>query len=393
MSHQGCRAGSCARRCSRYQPSVTWIIVLPDTRGASGPNAAGASANCRTAPTFEVRRPSRSSWAISASWGRSASTTKKTARPFSGWNAGVLAMVTIVRPALRAHSNAGGCHPRSHRAPHQPRPHPLGGHAPSPRIRRRQDRARGLCRRPCRFRSLESQPDAQAARRSNRPRLRRRGSARFARRAGGRGRTGPAMPSSPRSPHPRRRHDQRLPATAQGCAPPSQRTPPASRCGTSRPARTPAARRSRRWSDSPARRQRPTSCPGTLGVRSRPPRSVRVPDQASSPRVKPAACTRTMTSFSAACGYGRSVRDSPARPASRSWTAMACIAVSSLLRNIPSRWVQQVEYECRCCADQPATNREGPPSTPKSAKLCSPTYTPASGTQAREKLTRTVATW
>ena len=38
-----------------HQPSVTWMIVFPDTRGASGPNAAGASASGRTATTLEVR--------------------------------------------------------------------------------------------------------------------------------------------------------------------------------------------------------------------------------------------------------------------------------------------------------------------------------------------------
>ena len=42
--------------------------------------------------------------------------------------------------------------------------------------------------------------------------------------------------------------------------------------------------------------------------------------------VKPAAWTRTMTSFSAACGYGRSVRVSPPTPASRSRTVMACMS-------------------------------------------------------------------
>jgi hypothetical protein len=47
-----------------YQPSVTRMIVFPDTGGASGPDAAGASANSRTAPTFEVSRPSRSRGAV-----------------------------------------------------------------------------------------------------------------------------------------------------------------------------------------------------------------------------------------------------------------------------------------------------------------------------------------
>jgi hypothetical protein len=60
------------------------MIVFPDTRGASGPNAAGASVNGRTAPTFEASRPSRSRWASSASWERLASTTKKIARLCSG---------------------------------------------------------------------------------------------------------------------------------------------------------------------------------------------------------------------------------------------------------------------------------------------------------------------
>ena len=45
-----------------------------------------------------------------------------------------------------------------------------------------------------------------------------------------------------------------------------------------------------------------SSWPGTLGVRSRPARSTQVDDQSSSPGVNPAACTRTMTSFWAACG-------------------------------------------------------------------------------------------
>lgn len=47
------------------------MIVFPDTRGAWGPSMAGASASGRTAPTFEVSRPSRSRWASSASWERS----------------------------------------------------------------------------------------------------------------------------------------------------------------------------------------------------------------------------------------------------------------------------------------------------------------------------------
>jgi hypothetical protein len=67
-----------------------------------------------------------------------------------------------------------------------------------------------------------------------------------------------------------------------------------------------------------------TSCLGTLGVRSRPARSVRVPADSSSPGVNPPACTRAMTSFSAACGYGTSVSDNPARPGrgrGRRWLA------------------------------------------------------------------------
>jgi hypothetical protein len=81
----------------------------------------------------------------------------------------------------------------------------------------------------------------------------------------------------------------------------------------------------------------------------------------SSPRVNPAACTRTMRSFSAACGYGKSSRDSPARPASRSRIAMACVAISSLMVEIRCRWVQQVAHGCRRRPLPPVTNREGPP--------------------------------
>src|SRR4051812_38668430 len=81
-----------------YQPSVTRMIVLPGTRGASGPNAAGASARGRTATTLEASRPSRSRCASSASCERSASTTKKIARPFAGWIVGGSAMVTSVPP-------------------------------------------------------------------------------------------------------------------------------------------------------------------------------------------------------------------------------------------------------------------------------------------------------
>jgi hypothetical protein len=43
-----------------------------------------------------------------------------------------------------------------------------------------------------------------------------------------------------------------------------------------------------------------SSCPGTLGVRSRPARLVHVVGQFSFPEVNPAVRTRTMTSFSAA---------------------------------------------------------------------------------------------
>ena len=87
-----------------YQPSMTWMIVFPDACGASGPNAAGASANGRTAPTFEVSRPSRSRWASSTSWERSASTTKKIARPFSGW---------IVGGSIDGDERAAGAYERS----------------------------------------------------------------------------------------------------------------------------------------------------------------------------------------------------------------------------------------------------------------------------------------
>src|SRR5262249_13859392 len=43
-----------------HQPSVTWRIVFPATRGVCGPNAAGGPVDGPTAPTFEVSRPSRS---------------------------------------------------------------------------------------------------------------------------------------------------------------------------------------------------------------------------------------------------------------------------------------------------------------------------------------------
>ena len=43
-----------------HHPSVTRMIVLPGTRGASGPSAAGASGNGRTAPTSTIRLPARS---------------------------------------------------------------------------------------------------------------------------------------------------------------------------------------------------------------------------------------------------------------------------------------------------------------------------------------------
>ena len=75
------------------------MIVFPDACGALGPNAAGASANGRTAPTFEVSRPSRSRSASSTSWERSGSTTKKIARPFWGWIVGGSIVVTSVPPA------------------------------------------------------------------------------------------------------------------------------------------------------------------------------------------------------------------------------------------------------------------------------------------------------
>ena len=58
---------------------------LPRHTRSVGAERGGSMANGRTAPTFEVSRPSRSRWASSASWARSASTTKKIARPFAGW--------------------------------------------------------------------------------------------------------------------------------------------------------------------------------------------------------------------------------------------------------------------------------------------------------------------
>lgn len=64
---------------------------------------------------------------------------------------------------------------------------------------------------------------------------------------------------------------------------------------------------------------------GTLGVRSCPARSTHVVGQSSPPRVNRPACTRTMTSFWAAWGYGVSVKESPATLASRSRTVMACM--------------------------------------------------------------------
>ncbi len=176
-----------------YQPSVTRMIVFPDTRGASGPNAAGASANGRTAATFEVSRPSRGRWASSASWERSASTTKKIARPFSGWIVGGSAMVTSVPPARTSAVERCRISRRSRRTPHRPRRRPPRGPSLSPQTHRRQDRAHGLCRRPVRFRSPGSRPGGQAAQRSSRRRPRRHGSARSARRGGGRGRTAPAI--------------------------------------------------------------------------------------------------------------------------------------------------------------------------------------------------------
>jgi hypothetical protein len=39
--------------------------------------------------------------------------------------------------------------------------------------------------------------------------------------------------------------------------------------------------------------------------------------------VNPAACTSTTTSFSAACGYGKSVNANPPTPAARSLTVTA----------------------------------------------------------------------
>ena len=65
------------------------MIVLPGVR-RSGANAAGASASGRTAPTIGLSRPSLSRCARSASWQRSASTTKKTVRPSLGWTVGNL---------------------------------------------------------------------------------------------------------------------------------------------------------------------------------------------------------------------------------------------------------------------------------------------------------------
>jgi hypothetical protein len=78
-----------------YPPSVIRMIVLPGVR-RSGANAAGASASGRTAPTIGLSRPSLSRWARSASRERSASTTKKMARPSLGWTVGTLMVVTSV---------------------------------------------------------------------------------------------------------------------------------------------------------------------------------------------------------------------------------------------------------------------------------------------------------
>ncbi|MGO4535677.1 hypothetical protein [Leifsonia sp. 2MCAF36] len=62
---------------------------------------------------------------------------------------------------------------------------------------------------------------------------------------------------------------------------------------------------------------------GMDGVRSRLARSVRVAGHSSSPGVKPAARTSTTTSFSAACGSGRSASAMPATPSARSLTVIA----------------------------------------------------------------------
>ncbi|WP_143086224.1 hypothetical protein [Amycolatopsis saalfeldensis] len=66
------------------------MIVLPGVR-LPGLNAARASASGRT-EGFD--RPSRTRAAMPVSWARSASTTKKTARPPRGWIRGGSAMVT-----------------------------------------------------------------------------------------------------------------------------------------------------------------------------------------------------------------------------------------------------------------------------------------------------------
>jgi hypothetical protein len=62
LSEQAARTGPLAVRLSAfgYPPSVTRMIVLPDTR-RSGANADGASASGRTVPTVTVSRPQVSS--------------------------------------------------------------------------------------------------------------------------------------------------------------------------------------------------------------------------------------------------------------------------------------------------------------------------------------------
>src|SRR5262249_37650259 len=68
-----------------------------------------------------------------------------------------------------------------------------------------------------------------------------------------------------------------------------------------------------------------SSCPGIVGVRSRPWRSAHVEGHVSSVGTYPAAWTWTTTSLIAACGSGRSTSRIPAGPAAWSVTTTAFI--------------------------------------------------------------------
>ena len=286
-----------------YPPSMIRMIVLPGMR-RSGANAAGASASGRTAPTIGLSRPSLSRWARSASRERSASTTKKMARPSLGWTVGTL---------IGGDERAAGAHQRSRAVEDLAADH----------VEHHVDLAGVLQLVGLQVQEgVHSQAEGGVAVRGPA------GADHYGSDLAGElhgDRTDTAggavdqdglacreasvvdqrLPcaSAPRSAERRPRCGRCQPEGERGCGPPPRLY------SAREPLRVQSVSPNTRWPTVrpvvpyPNSTTTPdSSWPGTLGVRSRPARSTHVVDQSSSPGVNPAACTRTMTSFWAAWG-------------------------------------------------------------------------------------------